>query len=79
VQVRAAAIFSLGTLIVVNESTSIAPSIAEEDSDEGPELAHEREIARSLLPLHTDGSPLVRTELVIGAFRTWLLCIVRTG
>lgn len=63
---RAAAIFALGTLIVVNESASIAPSIAEEDTDEGPELTHERDVGRSLLPLHTDGSPLVRSELVIG-------------
>ncbi|GAQ83620.1 HEAT repeat protein [Klebsormidium nitens] len=68
-EVRAAAIFALGTLIVVNESTSIAPSIAEEDTDEGPELTHERDVGRSLLPLHTDGSPLVRTELVIALAR----------
>lgn len=49
---------------VVGESTPL-DSAAEEDVDEDGQIA-EQEIARYLLKVLCDGSPLVRAELAIG-------------
>lgn len=49
---------------VQTEPTSDNPSGAEDEDEDG--LNSERDIARSLLRVLYDGSPLVRAELAIG-------------
>lgn len=60
-QVRAAAVFALGTMVKVGVDE---PSIEGADSDV-QEVAEQR-IAALLLTVLSDGSPLVRAELAIG-------------
>lgn len=63
-QVRAAATYALGTLVTVGSPPNNAGS--DDDIDEATEVA-EQTIARCLLKVLSDGSPLVRAELAIGA------------
>ncbi len=63
-QVRAAATYALGTLVTVAES-SADNTASEDDVDEYVQAA-EQEIARYLLRVLSDGSPLVRAELATG-------------
>eukprot|EP00249_Psilotum_nudum_P023321 c28829_g1_i1 orf=818-4927(+) len=65
-EVRASATYGLGTLIDVgNESFGEGSSLEDEDEDEDRCRA-EQEIAKNLLKVLRDGSPLVRAELAIG-------------
>lgn len=70
-EVRASATYSLGSLIHLGceSANPETGTIGEEDEDEDARLAAERGIARSLLTVLNDGSPLVRTELAIALAR----------
>jgi len=59
-QVRAAAVFALGTLL---DTTSNG---ADDDSDDDEKVKAEINVVRSLLQMSSDGSPLVRSEVAIG-------------
>lgn len=64
-QVRAAATYALGTLINVGSDLPSNNGGSDDDVDEATEVA-EQMIARCLLKVLNDGSPLVRAELAIG-------------
>lgn len=64
-QVRAAATYALGTLIRVEPELIFNDSRLDEEPDEATEVA-EQDIARCLLNVVGDGSPIVRAELAIG-------------
>lgn len=69
IQVRASATYALGTLVKAHsESTIPTETSSVEDEEDEEALTSEREIARSLLKVINDGSPLVRTELAIGNY-----------
>ncbi|KAL3149110.1 hypothetical protein ABBQ32_001950 [Trebouxia sp. C0010 RCD-2024] len=64
-ELRAAAVFTLGTLVqVVDSEGGGLPGVSEQDR-----LAAERAIACQLLPVTYDGSPLVRAELAAALAR----------
>lgn len=64
-QVRAAATYALGALVTVAAESSADNTASEDDVDEYVQAA-EQEIARYLLRVLSDGSPLVRAELATG-------------
>ncbi|CAM6087832.1 unnamed protein product [Calypogeia fissa] len=67
-EVRASATYALGTLVKMQtELASDTASAAEDEDEDG--LNSERDIARSLLRVLCDGSPLVRAELAIALAR----------
>ncbi|BBN00072.1 regulatory associated protein of mTOR [Marchantia polymorpha subsp. ruderalis] len=69
-EVRASATYALGTLVKAHsESTIPTETSSVEDEEDEEALTSEREIARSLLKVINDGSPLVRTELAIALAR----------
>lgn len=63
-QVRAAAVFALGTLLKVRADGTSSEG-ADNDMDEDTSAAEQR-IANLLLTVLWDGSPLVRAELAVG-------------
>lgn len=72
-QVRAAATYALGTLVNVGSDLPSNNGGFDDDLDEATEVA-EQMIARCLLKVLFDGSPLVRAELAIGTnllFKIW--------
>ena len=66
-QVRAAATYALGTLVKVGSDLPPSNLGSDDDLDEATEAAEEV-IARCLLKVLCDGSPLVRAELAIGMY-----------
>lgn len=72
-QVRAAATYALGTLVNVGSDLPPNNGGSDDDTEEVTEVA-EQVIARCLLKVLSDGSPLVRAELAIGRiflFKIW--------
>lgn len=65
-QVRASAVFALGTLLDVGFDSSRDGGDEERDDDE--KVGAEISIVKSLLTVVSDGSPLVRAELAVGMF-----------
>lgn len=63
-QVRASAVFALGTLLDVGFDSSRDAGDDERDDDE--KVVAEISIVKSLLNVVSDGSPLVRAELAVG-------------
>ncbi|KAH9551661.1 hypothetical protein CY35_09G025100 [Sphagnum magellanicum] len=68
-EVRAAATYALGTLVAVPAESSPAGSTASEDDGDEDVQAAEQEIARCLVRVTSDGSPLVRAEVAIAMAR----------
>ncbi|KAL2653954.1 hypothetical protein R1flu_022082 [Riccia fluitans] len=69
-EVRASALYALGTLVRVHSDVGIPGENTPVDDEEDEEgLTAEREIARILLRVPYDGSPLVRAELAISLAR----------
>lgn len=64
-QVRASAIFALGTLLDLG-SDSCRDSIGDEESDDDEKNRTQINIIKSLLSVVSDGSPLVRAEVAVG-------------
>lgn len=64
-QVRAAAVFALGTLLDVG-SDSFRDGMVGDGDDDDEKMKSDLNIVRSLLQVVTDGSPLVRAEVAVG-------------
>lgn len=64
-QVRAAAVFVLGTLLDVGFD-SCRDGGGDEEYDDDEKIRTEIHIVRSLLNIVSDGSPLVRAEVAVG-------------
>ncbi|KAG9137895.1 hypothetical protein Leryth_021188 [Lithospermum erythrorhizon] len=67
-EVRAAAVFALGTVLDVGFNTS-RDSVGYEDNDDDEKIRAEVAIVNSLLGAVSDGSPLVRAEVAIALSR----------
>ncbi|KAL9673526.1 hypothetical protein QQ045_029785 [Rhodiola kirilowii] len=65
-EVRASAVFALGTLLDIGLDSSRA---GDEDYDDDEKIRAEAAIVKSLLNVVSDGSPLVRTEVVVALSR----------
>ena len=63
-QVRASAVFALGTLLEVGYDFRDGHGV--DDCDDDEKIKAELSIVRSLLPVVADGSPLVRAEVAVG-------------
>ncbi|KAH9309835.1 hypothetical protein KI387_037746, partial [Taxus chinensis] len=63
-KVRASAVYALGTLLDAG-TESLRDGYAYDDDDEDERSKAEQEIAKHLLKVLSDGSPLVRAELAI--------------
>lgn len=72
-QVRASAVFALGTLLDVGFDSSRDGGDDERDDDE--KVGAEISIVKSLLNVVSDGSPLVRAELAVGMFSLYIYLI----
>lgn len=59
---RASAVYALGTLL----DTGTEPSSYDDDDEDDERSKAEQDIAKHLLKVLSDGSPLVRAELAIG-------------
>lgn len=68
IQVRASAVFALGTLLDVGFDSSRDGAGDEEcdDDDDDEKVKAEISIVKSLLDVVSDGSPLVRAEVAVG-------------
>jgi len=62
-QVRAAAVFALGTLLDVGFDSG--KGVCDEEFDDDENIVEDI-IIKSLLDVVSDGSPLVRTEVAVG-------------
>ncbi|KZV17160.1 regulatory-associated protein of TOR 1-like [Dorcoceras hygrometricum] len=67
-EVRAAAVFSLGTLLDFGFDTS-RDGLGDEDCDDDEKIKAEAGIIKSLLSVVSDGSPLVRAEVAVALAR----------
>ncbi|KAK2981797.1 hypothetical protein RJ640_010314 [Escallonia rubra] len=67
-EVRASAVFALGTLLDVGFHLS-SDSVGEEESDDDEKVKGEVSIVKSLLNVVSDGSPLVRAEVAVALAR----------
>ncbi|KAJ7559940.1 hypothetical protein O6H91_04G107500 [Diphasiastrum complanatum] len=67
-EVRASATYALGTLLSSGSELTDDSNTSEDDEEED-KLKYEQGIARSLLKVVSDGSPLVRAELAIALSR----------
>lgn len=76
-QVRAAAVFALGTLLDIGFGSS--KSSLEDEFDDDEKIRAEEAIIRSLLDVVSDGSPLVRSEVAVGTHSIQLLNIHDRG
>uniref|UniRef100_A0A7N0T3I6 Raptor N-terminal CASPase-like domain-containing protein n=1 Tax=Kalanchoe fedtschenkoi TaxID=63787 RepID=A0A7N0T3I6_KALFE len=65
-EVRASAVFALGTLLELGFDPS---RVSDEDFDDDEKIRAEAAIVKSLLNVVSDGSPLVRTEVVVALSR----------
>jgi regulator-associated protein of mTOR len=63
-QVRASAVFALGTLVDVGFDS--CRSVGDEECDDDDKFSAEVSIVKSLLSVASDGSPLVRAEVAVG-------------
>ncbi|MFS7976676.1 putative transcription factor WD40-like family [Helianthus anomalus] len=66
-EVRASAVFALGTLLDVGFDTS--REVGDDERDDDEKVAAEISIVKSLLNVVSDGSPLVRAELAVALAR----------
>ncbi|XP_050935052.1 regulatory-associated protein of TOR 1-like [Cucumis melo] len=64
-EVRASAIFALGTLLDVGSDSS-RDGVVDDDCDDDEKIRAETSIVGSLLSVVSDGSPLVRAEVAVG-------------
>jgi regulator-associated protein of mTOR len=65
-QVRASAVFALGTLVDAGFDSCRSVEDEECDDDDNDKFRAEVSIIRSLLSVASDGSPLVRAEVAVG-------------
>jgi regulatory associated protein of mTOR len=65
-QVRASAVFALGTLLDVGSTSFRDGQGLDEDCDDDEKIKAELNIVKSILQVASDGSPLVRAEVVAG-------------
>lgn len=65
-QVRASAVFALGTLLDVGFDSS--RNGGDEECDDDEKIRAETNILKSLLNAVSDGSPLVRAEVAVGMY-----------
>ena len=65
-QVRASAVFALGTLLDVGFASSRDSVVGDEEFDDDEKVRAEISIVKSLLSVVSDGSPLVRAEIAVG-------------
>ena len=65
-QIRASAVFALGTLLDVGFDYCRENVGGDEECDDDEKLGAEIIIVKSLLSVASDGSPLVRTEVAVG-------------
>ena len=72
-QVRAAAVFALGTLVDIGFDSS--KSVVDDEFDDDEKIRAEEAIIKSLLDVVSDGSPLVRAEVAVGTQSMQLLNI----
>ncbi|KAL3531617.1 hypothetical protein ACH5RR_005138 [Cinchona calisaya] len=68
-EVRAAAVFALGTVLDVGFDTSRDDAGGEEDCDDDEKVRSEASIVKNLLSVASDGSPLVRAEVAVALAR----------
>ncbi|GLT45528.1 hypothetical protein SLA2020_193540 [Shorea laevis] len=68
-EVRASAVFALGTLLDVGFDSSRDGVGGDEEFDDGEKIRAEISIIRSLLSVVSDGSPLVRAEVAVALAR----------
>ncbi|XP_071910271.1 regulatory-associated protein of TOR 1-like isoform X1 [Coffea arabica] len=68
-EVRAAAVFALGTVLDVGFDTSRDGAGGEEDCDDDEKVRSEASIVKNLLNVVSDGSPLVRAEVAVALAR----------
>nr|VDC93099.1 unnamed protein product [Brassica oleracea] len=66
-QVRAAAVFALGTLVDIGFDSS--KSVVDDEFDDDEKIRAEEAIIKSLLDVVSDGSPLVRAEVAVALAR----------
>lgn len=67
-QVRASAVFALGTLLDVGFDSSKESVGGDKECDDDEKLSAEISIIKSLLTVVQDGSPLVRAEVCVGTY-----------
>ena len=72
-QVRAAAVFALGTLVDIGFDSS--KSVVDDEFDDDEKIRAEEAIIKNLLDVVSDGSPLVRSEVAVGTHSMQLLNI----
>ncbi|WZY96063.1 hypothetical protein YC2023_068392 [Brassica napus] len=72
-EVRAAAVFALGTLLDIGFGSS--KSSLEDEFDDDEKIRAEEAIIKNLLDVVSDGSPLVRSEVAVGTHSMQLLNI----
>ncbi|GFY95751.1 regulatory-associated protein of TOR 1 [Actinidia rufa] len=68
-EVRASAVFALGTLLDVGFTASRDSVVGDEDFDDDEKVRAEISIVKSLLNVVSDGSPLVRAEVAVALAR----------
>ncbi|KAK9289676.1 hypothetical protein L1049_007834 [Liquidambar formosana] len=68
-EVRASAVFALGTLLDVGFDSSRDGVVADEEFDDDEKIRAEVSIVKSLLNVVSDGSPLVRAEVAVALAR----------
>ncbi|CAI9097189.1 OLC1v1033561C1 [Oldenlandia corymbosa var. corymbosa] len=68
-EVRAAAVFALGTVLDVGSDMARDGSVAEEDCDDDDRVRSDAGIVKNILSVVSDGSPLVRAEVAVALAR----------
>ncbi|GFS38539.1 regulatory-associated protein of TOR 1 [Actinidia rufa] len=68
-EVRASAVFALGTLLDVGFASSRDSVVGDEEFDDDEKVRAEISIVKSLLSVVSDGSPLVRAEIAVALAR----------
>lgn len=78
-QVRASAVFALGTLLDVGSGSGREGNGGDDEYDEDEKIRAEVSIIRSLLTVVSDGSPLVRAEVAVGMYWSFYNLIYGVG
>lgn len=65
-QVRASAVFAMGTLLDVGSNLCRDGIGGDDDGDNDEKIRAEISIIKNLLSVASDGSPLVRAEVAVG-------------
>ena len=73
-QVRASAVFALGTLLDVGSDLCRDGVGGDDESDNDEKIRAEISIVKSLLSVASDGSPLVRAEVAVGMWFIQNMC-----